>query len=326
MLIICAFVIPQNNSVHAINSQTSFSLTPFLMYLPAIRSQLDENATKITISGAVQKDYVPVPTPNNPDSYSPKNVSIWVFNPDGKTLIHAYTNLIRPNLPNVVNYTLADFEYNYSYMFDLRNETLVDKNLLISGDYEVAAIYNKGWQSFSSFNYSNGNAANASNSHYFVLIANDTHLVPIRYIKTGGISISSIQLDPSYPILHISGKSTHENSTLTLELPRFLIDSKIEANDTNSGGTGADKKFTVISGGLGGGAEETNDFVELKSTDPSIRILQIHIESAGEFGRSIYGTQVMPEFSPLASLVIMAGVIGSMVVIGKMIRFRGWKK
>lgn len=304
-----AFVMLLPFCIRAIDASAMPS--PLLTYAPYITSQTDkpvyasvsDNGTMVTISGMIDKTIVPSAPAAKPD-----HASIWVFNPDGKTLIHTFANLTA--LPHAIHYSTATYVYNYSRIFDLKNSTLIDQNLLIDGDYEVVAIYNKGWQSFSSFKY-DGSVAGTTpeNTHYFVMVVNDTQVIPIRYSEVGDLKITSIQFDPSYPILHIGLESTKANSVLIVELPRHVIDSRNENNNET-------ESFKVV-GSSGGGAGEV-DFAELQSSNPDVRILKFDIPSPGIHGRSIYGTQVMPEFgSPIIALFVMAATIGAGIIYGK---------
>jgi hypothetical protein len=298
---------------------TPISLSTLAILQPLITSQTDRSEygnphdttisrTNVTISGVVDKDIVPAATAEYPNVHAPMFVSIWVFNPDGKTLLHSYSNITRPNLPNVVNWTLFHFGYNYSYSFDLNNQTMVDKHLLVSGDYEVVVIYNKYWHSFSNFRYTGNNTTDSDNQHYFVLVNNDNQTIPIQYNQSGGVNITIMELDSSYPILYISGTSEKANSSLTVQLPRNLIDSKGGyQNET-------DTEFSIFNNG-GGEASRINDISELHSANPDFRILKFNIEYNGTFGRAIYGTQVMPEFNQGFAMIIMAAGMLAVAVI-----------
>jgi hypothetical protein len=298
-----------------------------LTYAPFITSQTDKptyssnsnnvtisnNSTLVTISGMIDQDIVPTASPEFPDVKAPKFVSIWIFNPDGKTLLHDYSNLTL--LPDAINYSTAYYIYNYSYTFDLLNTTLINGQLLKDGDYEAVAIYNKGWQSFSSFSYNDENADVGTNStasnHYFVMIVNDTQTFPIRYSEVGGAKITAIGLDSRYPIMYITMESTKENNSLTVELPRYIIDARAD--------NGTDKSYAVADSS-GGGAVIVDNFPEIQSSDHNFRVLKFDLPSAGTHSKLIYGTQVMPEFGSLVSLAIMAGVLSIVIMMARVRR------
>ena len=114
-------------------------------------------------------------------------------------------------------------------------------------------------------------------------------------------NITSVRIDPDFNSLVFSITTNQDsNQELTLELPRDLIDARI--NDIDS-------EFLVVASG------QDIQYSETQSTD-SMRQIRINIpDGATEF--EVVGTRVMPEFPPILTAVIAGTLMIAVVVIGR---------
>jgi predicted secreted protein with PEFG-CTERM motif len=118
----------------------------------------------------------------------------------------------------------------------------------------------------------------------------------VNYSMDGG-TVSNISVNTGDESLLVDVVTTG-NGTLTITLPRTLIDSTVNGQD--------DKFFVLIDG-------ENVDFQESKSSTD--RTLTIPF-SDGSQEIEIMGTQVVPEFGPIAALVLVIATI-SIIAISK---------
>lgn len=124
---------------------------------------------------------------------------------------------------------------------------------------------------------------------------------PVNYTITGA-TVNDMSLDISQTSLTISLKTTGDGN-LTITLPRTLIDAKAGAND--------DQFFVLVDGA------DTNFEESKTNTD---RTLSIPF-TVGSEKVEILGTQVVPEFGPLAFIILAMSVL-SIVAISAKTRFR----
>jgi len=125
----------------------------------------------------------------------------------------------------------------------------------------------------------------------------------IQYNNTGIVKILSAKTDVQAKSLVITVQAT-KDGLLTITLPRELIDRKDR---------GADSPFFFVIGGyISGDAKENSK----TSTQRTITIPFID----GTHVVVISGTQIVPEFGPVAEMIIFIGIIG--VVIMSRIFFR----
>ena len=94
---------------------------------------------------------------------------------------------------------------------------------------------------------------------------------------------------------------TYGNGVLTITLPRGLIDAKIQTQD--------DKYFVLNDG------QENTDFQETNTT-PTDRTLSIPFDN-GTTQIEIIGTWIVPEFGPIAALVLAIAIISIIAVSAK---------
>ncbi|MGI0009236.1 MAG: PEFG-CTERM sorting domain-containing protein, partial [Nitrosopumilaceae archaeon] len=119
----------------------------------------------------------------------------------------------------------------------------------------------------------------------------------VFYSITGG-KVLGITADIEGKSLLVSIETTSDG-TLTITLPRELIDAKIN---------GADDSFFVLIDG-----EEVEFEEETTSTD---RTLTIHFQDGAE-EIEIIGTQIVPEFGAIAALVLAVAIISIIAVSAK---------
>ena len=113
-------------------------------------------------------------------------------------------------------------------------------------------------------------------------------------IDSGTISNMQVNTDDESLLVDVT---TTGNGTLTITLPRALIDSTANGED--------DQFFVLIDG-------ENVEFQELKSTTD--RTLTIPF-SDGSQEIEIMGTQVVPEFGPIVSLVLVVAIISVIAIL-----------
>ena len=120
----------------------------------------------------------------------------------------------------------------------------------------------------------------------------------VNYTINGG-TISDITIDAQSFSLIVTVNSTSDG-TVTLQLPRNLIDAK-----TNSG---QDDSFIILIDGAEVKTESESANNEYRTI--AIKFLQ------GDKDIEIIGTQIVPEFGPIAALVLVIAIV-SIIAISK---------
>jgi predicted secreted protein with PEFG-CTERM motif len=122
---------------------------------------------------------------------------------------------------------------------------------------------------------------------------NGTNYVIFHTIDGG--KILDISMDTQSKTMKISIQST-SNGNITIDLPRILIDAKENGSDTH---------YVVLANNHGVGFKElvTADYREL--TIPFL---------SGTNTIEIKGTQVVPEFGSLVSLILIASIVITMTI------------
>jgi len=120
----------------------------------------------------------------------------------------------------------------------------------------------------------------------------------IQYSNTGDVKILSVKPDIQAKSLVITIQAT-KDGLLTVTLPRELIDDKDH--------TGTDTSFYFVIGGYISGDAKEN------SKTPTQRTITIPFIE-GDHVIVITGTQIVPEFGPLAEMVILIGIIGLVIM------------
>jgi hypothetical protein len=134
-------------------------------------------------------------------------------------------------------------------------------------------------------------AQNISDANTFNLTIDD-QTYPLMYNITGG-EVSSITADRAQSTLLINIAS-QEDGTLTIELPRNVIDSKAQGN--------TDEEYAVFVDDQPINFEETTNNNEA-------RVLEIGFDNGAE-QIEIAGTQIIPEFGPISAIILAISIIG----------------
>ena len=137
--------------------------------------------------------------------------------------------------------------------------------------------------------------AHAQSSSFLVKDPSGQQTFNVNYNIDSGI-VSNMQINSSDESLLVDVVTTG-NGTLTITLPRALIDATANGED--------DQFFVLING-------ENVEFQELKSTTD--RTLTIPF-SDGSQEIEIMGTQVVPEFGPIVSLVLVVAITSVIAIL-----------
>lgn len=176
-----------------------------------------------------------------------------------------------------------------TYSFDFK----VGGKLGINGIYTVKATYS-GQSVETTFEFTGGEVMPGT-----IRVEFEGNVFNVKASLSNG-SIQRIEVDPDFTSLIITvSTSATEDGTLTITLPRQLIDARID---------GQDDVFIVLVDGEDSDFEETN-------TTATERTLEIPVP-AGTEEVEIIGTQVIPEFGMLAALVL-AGAVAAIIVVSR---------
>jgi len=186
-----------------------------------------------------------------------------------------------------------------------------------AGNYTVIANYGKYTQANATFYYAGGNGlftiTPAISDTYHLKSGEQTYDIP--YIIKGG-TVKRMDVLADTFTLEITIDATSDGS-LTITLPRELIDAKEQANLTaDEKMTGktinpkdlADDKFIVTVNG------KAPSITETKTT--TARTLSIPFHS-GDTKIDIVGTVIVPEFGQIAALVLAIAIISIIAVSAK---------
>ncbi|OLD33489.1 MAG: hypothetical protein AUI61_00745 [Thaumarchaeota archaeon 13_1_40CM_2_39_13_2] len=121
----------------------------------------------------------------------------------------------------------------------------------------------------------------------------------VNYTITGG-TVKNISIDVQSISLIVSVNSTSDG-TITLQIPRALVDAK-----TNSG---QDDAFIILIDGA-----EVKPQSESSNSDYRNLTIQFY---QGDQDIEIIGTQIVPEFGPIAALVLAIAIISIIAVSAK---------
>ena len=132
----------------------------------------------------------------------------------------------------------------------------------------------------------------------------DNQKYPLRYNITGG-KVSGITADSAQSTLLINIAST-DDGTLTIELPRNLIDSKAQGN--------IDDQYAVFIDD-----QPKQDFDEIINNN-QVRVLKIGFENGAQ-KIEIAGTHIVPEFGSIAVIIFAISIIGLMITATKYKKF-----
>src|SRR5829696_10558321 len=127
----------------------------------------------------------------------------------------------------------------------------------------------------------------------------DDQTYPLMYNITGG-EVSSITADRAQSTLLINIAS-REDGTLTIELPRNVIDSKAQGN--------TDEEYAVFVD------DQPNDFDETTNNNEA-RVLEIGFDNGAE-QIEIAGTQIIPEFGHISAIILAISIMGFIIAATK---------
>ena len=187
-----------------------------------------------------------------------------------------------------------------------------------AGNYTIIAQYGPYTNTNATFHYNGGDGSStvikAINSTYSLQAAGQTYNIP--YIIKGG-TVSSMSILPQQYTLEII-LNTNSDGSITVTLPRNMIDAKIppppnpDANLTgatvNTAGLEDDNFIVTVNG------KHITQFSETKNQ--SVRILSIPFHN-GDTKIDIVGTIIVPEFGPIAALVLAIAIISIIAVSAK---------
>ena len=187
-----------------------------------------------------------------------------------------------------------------------------------AGNYTVIAQYGSAQQAKTTFAFSGGTGTSEVNpvvKKVFEIDVGEHGTYDVEYIIKGG-TVKNMELDYDGLALVITIDAT-KDGTITVTLPRDLIDAKKSANlspdDILAGKTVhpkdlEDDEYFVLIGG------EEASFKETKDKDS--RTLSIGF-LADDAQIEIVGTYVVPEFGPIAALVLAVAIISIIAVSAK---------
>ncbi|MDE1725600.1 MAG: PEFG-CTERM sorting domain-containing protein, partial [Thaumarchaeota archaeon] len=191
-----------------------------------------------------------------------------------------------------------------------------------AGNYTIVAQYGLYTNTNSTFHYNGGDGSSSItkfiNATYSLQSGGQTFNIP--YIIKGGTVSSMNILAPQYT-LEVT-LNTNADGSITLTLPRNMIDAKVPPPpnpDANLTGTSSgydvnqkqleDDKFIVTVNG-----KQVTQFTETKNQ--YARVLSIPFHN-GDSKIDIMGTVIIPEFGPIAALVLAIAIISIIAVSAK---------
>jgi predicted secreted protein with PEFG-CTERM motif len=189
-----------------------------------------------------------------------------------------------------------------------------------AGNYTIIAQYGKYTQANATFHYNGGTGtsiiAQAINSTY-PLQGYSGKIFNVPYIIKGA-TVTSMNIFADKYTLEITLSPATADGSITVTLPREMIDAKIppppnpDANLTGIKVNTAeleDDKFIVAVGD-----KAVTQFSETKNQN--VRILSIPFH-AGDTKIDIVGTVIVPEFGPIAALVLAIAIVSIIAVSAK---------
>ncbi len=188
-----------------------------------------------------------------------------------------------------------------------------------AGNYTLIAQYGKYTQANATFHYNGGTGTTtitqAINATYPLQSGGQIYNIP--YIIKGA-TVKSMDIFASKYALEITLSSATSDGSITVTLPREMIDAKIPPPpnpDANLTGTKVntaeleDDKFLVTVGD-----KAVTQFSETKNQN--VRILSIPFHT-GDTKIDIMGTVIVPEFGPIAALVLAIAIVSIIAVSAK---------
>jgi predicted secreted protein with PEFG-CTERM motif len=223
--------------------------------------------------------------------------------------------IVRDSLKNIVSIGQPPLSSTGTFTVTLKANGPLWKQ---AGNYTVIAQYGKYQNATTTFQYSGGNGQIIANTPvisdtFQINSGGQTYSIP--YIIKGG-TVKSMDVYADKLMLEITIAATSDGS-LTVDLPRTLMDAKIQANLTAdekmtgvqiNPNTQPDDKFIVMVSGA------PVQFTETK--DSATRDLSIPFH-ATDTKIDIIGTQIVPEFGTIAALVLAIAIISIIAVSAK---------
>ena len=187
-----------------------------------------------------------------------------------------------------------------------------------AGNYTITAQYGLYTNATVQFHYNGGDGSatitKAINATYGLQSGNQIYNIP--YIIKGG-TVSSMNILSQKYTLEIT-LNTNADGSITVTLPRNMIDAKVppplnlDANLTGASVNVAgleDSSFLVTVNG-----KQVTQFSETKNQN--VRILSIPFHN-GDSKVDIVGTIAVPEFGPIAALVLAIAIVSIIAVSAK---------
>ncbi len=197
--------------------------------------------------------------------------------------------------PRNTMYTIAQPTVNadgtFSYDFKIGGKLGID------GVYTVKATYS-GQSVQATFQFTSG-APLGGPAAGTIKVQFEDHTWNVPASLSNG-QIQKITVDKDFTSVVLTVSTTDKDGTLTITLPRDMIDAKTS--------NGKDDKFTVLVDGDETQATETG-------TTATDRTLSIPVK-AGAAEVEIIGTIVVPEFGILAALVL-ATAVGTIIIVSR---------
>ncbi len=187
-----------------------------------------------------------------------------------------------------------------------------------AGNYTIIANYGRYTQTNATFYFSGGNGQiifnQVKNDVYHLQAGGATYDIP--YIIKNGASIKSMDVYADKFMLEITIDAPSDGS-LTLTLPRQFMDAKVLANLTQDqimAGVKINPSELEDSNYIVTVSQKIVQFTETKN--PSVRILSIPFHQ-GDTKIDVVGTMIVPEFGPIAALVLAIAIISIIAVSAK---------
>ena len=223
--------------------------------------------------------------------------------------------IVRDSLKNLVSIGQPPLSSTGTFTVTLKANGPLWKQ---AGNYTVIAQYGKYQNATTTFRYSGGNGQIIANTPVTsdtlqIQAGGQTYSVP--YIIKGGM-IKGADIYADKLMLEITIAATSDGS-LTIDLPRTLMDAKVQANLTAdqkmtgvqiNPNTQQDDKFIVMVNG------SPVQFTETKDSATRDLIIPFH---ASDTKIDIIGTQIVPEFGTIAALVLAIAIISIIAVSAK---------
>jgi len=166
------------------------------------------------------------------------------------------------------------------------------------GDYTVRALYGEGNIAEDNFEFMLHRDI-AELSDYYEVDASPYGTFDVEYIIRGGV-VDKMKVEPQIFALIVIIESANDGSII-LDLPRDFIDAKKL--------DGLDDVFIVIIDGM-------EVFYEESITNEDTRTITIQFEE-GDSDIIVIGTQIIPEFGTIASLILAVSIISVIIFSAK---------